>query len=221
MNKLNGTDFQVYSAFVNCLARDPELSVACKARENNIIVSKLKEYFLATILKGTVAFDVGCDIVDSVLFPNKKIEVKSTEKSIIPTRKTKYQYLAKDIIITNKFVSDGVINIKSDLMFFNFEKDRATIFCLSKDLEDYIRPYQNKLYFNTKHLENIVYHKVNWEDAEPMSRTCVFNLLKYCASPLPEIEYGKFEDYLSFCTKHDLNHFELVKKQCHTINLQK
>lgn len=221
MNKLEGKNFQVYSAFVNCLALDQQLSSACKARENNIIVAKLKEYFLASILNGKVAFDIGCDIINSSLFPNKKIEVKSTEKSITPKRKTKYEYLSKDIIITNKFIANNTIDIKSDLMFFNFEGDKSTIFCSSKDLENYIRPYQNKLYFNTKHLENITYQKVKWEEAEPMSRTCVLNLLKYCASPLPEIEYGKFEDYLTFCIENDINHFELVKQQCHITNLQK
>jgi hypothetical protein len=220
LQSLFAKDFRFYSSFVNGLEQDELLSKACKARENNIIVSRLKEYFIAYVLKGTVAFDIGCDIVNSRIFPGKKIEVKSTDKSIIPTRKTKYKHLCKDIIITNKFQANNTIDVKSDIFVFNIEGDKQTIFCRSKDIEPYIRGYQSKLFFNTKYLDQIDHSVVEWDEDKPLSRTQILNLLKYCASPMPQIEYGSFNEYLDFCLTHDFNHFNLAKSVCHTITSQ-
>lgn len=212
MNKIKSEYFNIYSAFVNCLEQNKAFSSACKTRENAFIVAKLKEYFIATIVKGDVAFEVGCDIINSKLLPNKKIEVKSSGNSIQPKRKTDYLFRANNVLITSKFKEDNSIDLKSDLFVFNFEGDKTSIIAKSKDVGRYITSAGCKLIFNTKYLENIKIKQIKWEESDAMSINCVLNLLKYCASPMPKVEYGDFEDYLDFCLTHDINHFQLAKK---------
>lgn len=103
MKKLKSDKFRTFSSLMNGFQSYTDLNTACNSRESRFVTSKLEEYIIADILQGEVAYEVGCDIINSKLFPNKKIEVKSTQKRIIPKQKMKNTYMSNRIIINNNF----------------------------------------------------------------------------------------------------------------------
>lgn len=125
MKKLKSDKFRTFSSLMNGFQSYADLNTACNSRESRFVTSKLEEYIIADILQGEVAYEVGCDIINSKLFPNKKIEVKSTQKRIIPKQKMKNTYMSNRIIINNNFqsIDEDNISLNSDYIFFNFKSD--------------------------------------------------------------------------------------------------
>ena len=197
MKKLKSDKFRTFSSLMNGFQSYIDLNTACNSRESRFVTSKLEEYIIADILQGEVAYEVGCDIINSKLFPNKKIEVKSTQKRIIPKQKMKNTYMSNRIIINNNFQSI----------------DEDKIYCKTEDIIPFITKYKNKLIYNTVGFNYIKHERINWPDSEKFSKNIILNLLKYGASPIPEEEYGKFNDYFKFIVNNpNINLYKEVKR---------
>ena len=215
MKKLKSDKFRTFSSLMNGFQSYADLNTACNSRESRFVTSKLEEYIIADILQGEVAYEVGCDIINSKLFPNKKIEVKSTQKRIIPKQKMKNTYMSNRIIINNNFqsIDEDNISLNSDYIFFNFKSDFFTIYCKAEDIIPFITKYKNKLIYNTVGFNYIKHERINWPDSEKFSKNIILNLLKYGASPIPEDEYGKFNDYFKFIVNNpNINLYKEVKR---------
>lgn len=215
MKKLKSDKFRTFSSLMNGFQSYIDLNTACNSRESRFVTSKLEEYIIADILQGEVAYEVGCDIINSKLFPNKKIEVKSTQKRIIPKQKMKNTYMSNRIIINNNFqsIDEDNISLNSDYIFFNFKSDFFTIYCKTEDIIPFITKYKNKLIYNTVGFNYIKHERINWPDSEKFSKNIILNLLKYGASPIPEEEYGKFNDYFKFIVDNpNINLYKEVKR---------
>ena len=215
MKKLKSDKFRTFSSLMNGFQSYIDLNTACNSRESRFVTSKLEEYIIADILQGEVAYEVGCDIINSKLFPNKKIEVKSTQKRIIPKQKMKNTYMSNRIIINNNFqsIDEDNISLNSDYIFFNFKSDFFTIYCKTEDIIPFITKYKNKLIYNTVGFNYIKHERINWPDSEKFSKNIILNLLKYGASPIPEEEYGKFNDYFKFIVNNpNINLYKEVKR---------
>ena len=95
MKKLKSDKFRTFSSLMNGFQSYTDLNAACNSRESRFVTSKLEEYIIADILQGEVAYEVGCDIINSKLFPNKKIEVITLQFTTWPFLSLKYGFIRR------------------------------------------------------------------------------------------------------------------------------
>lgn len=171
MNKLLEVDNStVFGGMANYLAADTDGELV-KERENRMGMAKVFEYLTALAINGTVVNKVGYDVtVDDM-----KVEVKATWDRFL---RKNGKFKSKNIIITNKFGINNIIDIKSDLFMFHSLYDKLTIVADAKDIEKYIVVSGRQLIFNIQNIDKCRHNVIKWNTGYTMSRKCFRDLYK-------------------------------------------
>lgn len=184
MDKLFNSDKSVvFGGMANYLTIDTDGDLV-KERENRMGMAKVFEYLTAIAVNGTVANKVGYDIIVG----NTKVEVKSTWDKFL---RKNGEFKSKNIIITNKFGINNIIDVKSDIFMFHSLYDKLTVIADAKDIEKYITVSGRQLLFNIQNINNCKHTIIKWNTGYTMSRKCFREIYKEANALVTNIDHIK------------------------------